>query len=103
MLSMTRNEAIPYDAMKAGMPWDWVTFPDFIESLIRTPKGVNCLTYVPLTPLYAWVMGWEEAKKRRPTEAELAGNVPADPRGDGCRRVRLVSPGLGREINPAGL
>ena len=71
MLSMTRNEAIPYDAMKAGMPWDWVTFPDFIESLIRTPKGVNCLTYVPLTPLYAWVMGWEEAKKRRPTEAEL--------------------------------
>jgi N-acyl-D-aspartate/D-glutamate deacylase len=71
MLSMTRNEAIPYDAMKAGMPWNWVTFPDFIDSLARTPKAVNCLTYVPLTPLYAWVMGWEEAKKRRPTEAEL--------------------------------
>jgi len=71
MLSMTRNEAIPYEAMKAGMPWNWVTFPDFIDSLSRTPKGVNCLTYVPLTPLYAWVMGWEEAKKRRPTEAEL--------------------------------
>jgi N-acyl-D-amino-acid deacylase len=71
MLSMTRNEAIPYDAMKAGMPWNWVTFPDFIDSLIGTPKGVNCLTYVPLTPLYAWVMGWEEAKRRRPTEAEL--------------------------------
>jgi N-acyl-D-aspartate/D-glutamate deacylase len=71
MLSMTRNEAIPYEAMKAGMPWDWVTFPDFIESLIRTPKGVNLLTYVPLTPLYAWVMGWESAKTRRPTEAEL--------------------------------
>jgi N-acyl-D-aspartate/D-glutamate deacylase len=71
MLSMTRNEAIPYEAMKAGMPWNWVTFPDFIESLSRTPKGVNCLTYVPLTPLYAWVMGWEEAKKRRPTEEEL--------------------------------
>lgn len=71
MLSMTRNEAIPYDAMKEGMPWDWVTFPDFIDSLTRTPKGVNCITYVPLTPLYAWVMGWEEAKKRRPTEEEL--------------------------------
>src|SRR5499427_5479175 len=71
MLGMTRNEAIPYDAMKAVMPWDWVTFPEFIDSLTRTPKGVNCLTYVPLTPLYAWVMGWEDAKKRRPTEAEL--------------------------------
>ena len=48
-----------------------MTFPDFIDSLTRTPKGVNCLTYVPLTPLYAWVMGWEDAKKRRPTEKEL--------------------------------
>ena len=71
MLSMTRNEAIPYDAMKEGMPWNWVTFPDFIDSLTSTPKGVNCLTYVPLTPLYAWVMGWDEAKTRRPTEEEL--------------------------------
>ena len=71
MLSMTRNEAIPYGAMKEGMPWDWVTFPDFIDSLAATPKGVNCLTYVPLTPLYAWVMGWDEAKNRRPTEEEL--------------------------------
>jgi N-acyl-D-aspartate/D-glutamate deacylase len=71
MLSMTRNEAIPYAAMKAGMLWDWVTFPEFISSLERIPKGVNCLTYVPLTPLYAWVMGWDGAKTRRPTEAEL--------------------------------
>ena len=71
MLSLTRNEAIPYAAMKEGMTWDWVTFPEFMDTLSRIPKGVNCLTYVPLTPLYAWVMGWDEAKKRRPTEAEL--------------------------------
>ena len=71
MLSLTRNEAIPYAAMKEGMTWDWVTFPEFMDTLERIPKGVNCLTYVPLTPLYAWVMGWDEAKKRRPTEAEL--------------------------------
>ena len=71
MLSLTRNEAIPYAAMKEGMTWDWVTFPEFMDTLERIPKGVNCLTYVPLTPLYAWVMGWDEAKKRRPTDAEL--------------------------------
>jgi N-acyl-D-aspartate/D-glutamate deacylase len=79
---MTRNEAIPYAAMKAGMLWDWVTFPEFISSLERIPKGVNCLTYVPLTPLYAWVMGWDGAKTRRPTEAELQ------------EMVRLVHEGL---------
>ncbi len=71
MLTLTRNEAIPYDAMKAGMVWDWVTFPEFMDTLDRLPKGLNILTYVPLTPLYVWVMGTTAAKSRRPTKAEL--------------------------------
>ena len=71
MLALTRNEAIPYEPMKLGMLWDWVTFPEFLDSIDRIPKGVNVLSYVPLTPLYAWVMGYDEAKSRRPTEAEL--------------------------------
>ena len=71
MLTMTRNEAIPYEAMRAGMLWDWVTLPEFMDSLDRIPKGVNAMTYMPLTPLYVWTMGKEEAKSRRPTEAEL--------------------------------
>jgi N-acyl-D-amino-acid deacylase len=28
MLTMTRTEAIPYDAMKSGMKWDWETIPE---------------------------------------------------------------------------
>lgn len=71
MLALTRTEAIPLKAMQAGMLWDWVTFPEFLDSLDRIPKGLNIITYVALTPIYAWVMGWEEAKKRRPTKAEL--------------------------------
>jgi N-acyl-D-aspartate/D-glutamate deacylase len=71
MLTMTRNEAIPFDAMKAGMLWDWVTFPEFLDSIDRIPKGVNVFSYVPLSPLYVWVMGVEAAKSRRPTESEL--------------------------------
>ena len=72
MLMMTRNEAIPFDAMKAGMLWDWVTFPEWLDSLERMPKGINVFTYVPLTPLYVWVMGIEAARNRRPTEDELS-------------------------------
>ena len=72
MLSLTRNEAIPYDAMKEGMLWDWESFPEFLDSIDRIPKGVNVISYVPLSPIYAWVMGYDESKKRRPTEAELA-------------------------------
>ncbi len=72
MLALTRNEAIPYEPMKLGMLWDWVTFPEFLDSLDRIPKGINVISYVPLSPIYAWVMGgYEEAKLRRPTEAEL--------------------------------
>ena len=71
MLTMTRLEAIPYASMKAGLPWDWVTFPQFLDSLERQPKGVNLLPCVPLGPLITWVIGSpEEAKHRAPTEVE---------------------------------
>ena len=33
MKSMTRVEAIPYDSMAQGMPWDWTTFPEYLDSL----------------------------------------------------------------------
>lgn len=72
MLAMTRNEAVPLKTMQAGLPWDWESFPEWLSSLGRTPKGVNVLTYVPLNPLFMYVMGAEEAKRRRPTEAELS-------------------------------
>ena len=71
MLSMSRVEAIPFDSMKEGMLWDWVTFPEWLDSLQRMPKGVNVLSYVPLGPLMIWVMGLEEAKSREPTDAEM--------------------------------
>lgn len=57
MLSLSRNEAVPLKTMRAGMPWDWVTFPEFLESVARTPKGVNVMSLVPLAPLYAYVAG----------------------------------------------
>lgn len=73
MLSMTRVEAIPLDAMRAGMPWDWVTYPEFLASVDRTPKGVNLLPYVPAGPLLSWVLGLEDAKAgREPTPDEMA-------------------------------
>src|SRR3954449_6574211 len=50
MLSMTRVEAIPLEAMRAGLPWDWVTYPEFLQSIDRLAKGVNVLPYVPLGP-----------------------------------------------------
>jgi N-acyl-D-aspartate/D-glutamate deacylase len=90
MLGMTRNEAISYEAMKEGMPWDWVTFPEFLDSLARTPKAINLLPYVPLTPLLVWVMGLERAKAGElPTDAEHAEMVS-------CTRPWTRAPAVGR-------
>ena len=73
MLTMARNEAVPLECMQEGMPWDWVTFPEFLDSLDRTPKGVNVLSYVGLNPLMTWVMGSvEEAKSREMSDDERA-------------------------------
>ncbi len=70
MLTMTRTEAIPYDAMKAGMNWDWETIPQYLDSLERSTKGVNCIQYMPTASLMTYVMGLEAAKSRPATEAE---------------------------------
>ncbi len=71
MRSMTRVEAIPYDSMKQGMPWDWVSFPEYLDSLERTPKSVNVLPFVPVGPLLVKVLGLDGAKSgRMPTDEE---------------------------------
>src|SRR5947207_1830372 len=71
MLTLSRNEAVPLKTMRAGMPWDWETFPQFLDSVERIPKGVNVMSLVPLAPLYQYVVGVEQMKKRRATDDEL--------------------------------
>ncbi|MTB07462.1 MAG: amidohydrolase family protein, partial [Actinobacteria bacterium] len=66
MQTMARNEAVPIECMAEGMPWDWESYPEFLDSVERTPKGVNLLAYVGLNPLLVWVMGSVEAAKSRP-------------------------------------
>jgi len=72
MLTMTRTEAIPYAAMKAGINWDWETIPQYMDSLDRSPKGVNVIQYMPTASLMTYVMGLEAAKTRPATESERA-------------------------------
>ena len=59
------------------MPWDWVTFPEFLESVDRTPKGVNVMAFVPLAPLYGYVAGIDYAKAHRVTDEQLDRDVLA--------------------------
>ena len=88
MRSMTRVEAIPYESMRLGLPWDWVTFGEFLDSLDATPKAVNVLPYVPAGPMLVDVLGLEDAKAgRMPTHEEhdrLAVMLDAAMQAGGC-------------------
>ena len=39
MLSLTRNEAISYDAMAASLAWDWESFPESGRSTVQLSCG----------------------------------------------------------------
>lgn len=71
MLSLVRNEAVPLETMRQGMPWDWVSFKEYLDSVERTPKGINVMSFVPLAPIYGYVVGTDEAKQRAATDDEL--------------------------------
>ena len=72
MLMMSTTEQIPVAHQRAAMPWDWETFPDWMDRLQGLAKGVNVSTYLPLNPLLIYVMGVDAAKTRSPNEQEMA-------------------------------
>lgn len=71
MIMMENVEQIPVAHQRASLPWDWESFPEFLESLRRTDKAVNAMNYVPLNALMIYVMGIDDAKNRRATAIEL--------------------------------
>ncbi len=95
MLMMSRNEAISLDAMREGMLWDWITLPEWMDTLDRIPKGVNCLTYVPISPLLIWVMGLEAARNRPPPTTSA-------PRCSDCSERRWTTARADGQYNGSG-
>ncbi len=103
MLSMTRIEAIPYESMKEGMPWDWETFPEFLDSVERTPKAMNILPFVPLVPMLVSVLGFDRAKAgAKPTpeeEAQLCAILEEGMDAGACGwSAQRLAPGCGADI-----
>ena len=47
------------------MRWDWVTFPEYLDSLDRQGLGLNVASLFPYSPLRAWVLGRRRARGQR--------------------------------------
>ena len=75
------------------MPWDWTSFPEYLDSVDRAPKAINILPYVPLAPMLISVLGLEDAKAgKMPTDAQHAELARIVRGGIGRGRLRLVDP-----------
>ncbi len=64
-------EDMDFDVLLQGVPWDFVTFPDYLDSVKRRGSVLNFAAYVGHTALRLFVMG-EEGYSRTATDAEVA-------------------------------
>ena len=71
MWDLVNLEAIPFDALQAGLTWDWESFPDYMDAAERRGSAVNLAFLAPLTPFRHYVMG-EDALERAANANETA-------------------------------
>ena len=57
MRNLERAEDISPQAMEAGIRWSWTTFPEYLDSVERLPKGINYAAYMGHSALRTHIMG----------------------------------------------
>ena len=50
-------EDIPGTALHEGLPWDWTSFPEYLDALERRPRDIDCAAYVPHGAMRVHAMG----------------------------------------------
>ena len=68
--NLERAEDISRDAMLEGIQWTWETFPEFMDAVDKTPKGINYAGYIGHSALRTYVMG-ERAFSEQATAHEM--------------------------------
>ena len=72
--NLERAEDISRDAMLEGINWSWETYPEYLDTLDKLPKGMNYAGYVGHSALRTYIMG-ERAFDEQATEDDLAAMV----------------------------
>ena len=69
MRLMEGVEDIPYPVLEEGLPWNWETYPDYLDSLSGRSFDLDVGSLLPHAPLRVWVMG-ERAVNRELATAD---------------------------------
>lgn len=65
-------EDVPEVVMAEGVPWNWETFPEYLDALDAREADVDFATQIPHSPLRVFVMGERGANIEPATEEDLA-------------------------------
>ena len=70
MRHLTHVEGMSLDALRAGIRWDFESFPQYLDMLERLGVGPNVACFSGHSSVRTWVMG-EEATQRAATDDEI--------------------------------
>ncbi|MFI4999691.1 MAG: amidohydrolase family protein [Reyranellales bacterium] len=71
MRHLTHVEGMSLDALRAGIRWEFESFPQYLDMLTRLGVGPNVACFSGHSSVRTWVMG-EEATERTATDDEIA-------------------------------
>ena len=74
MRHLTHVEGMSLDALRAGIRWEFESFPQYLDMLTRLGVGPNVACFSGHSSVRTWVMG-EEATERTATDDEIAKMV----------------------------
>jgi N-acyl-D-amino-acid deacylase len=75
-------EDVPEVVMTEGLPWNWETFPQYLDALDARRFDIDVAAQLPHSALRVFVMGERAAGHEPPSADDLAQMRRAHHRGD---------------------